>query len=505
MLDYWSGRFPERDAIVFEGTAISWAQLAARAERVGAGLAEQGVGHGEVVGILMRNRPEFLISMLGAMKIGAIVGLLNVRATASEMAQYVADSRTRLIITEGALVELLSESVPGPQQTAVVSTEPVDGCLDWCDVAGSDASLPSRPVGRHDGALLCYTSGTTGLAKGAVLTHGNIWTAGVAAAIARGTNSDDRMIMPLPLAFTGGTSTFLREGLIPGVTTVLEREVDAGRLLEVIESHRITFWSSVPVVLEMVLNHPRFSGTDISSLRHVTAAGASVSLDLLQRWNERGVRLAQGYGLTETAGGYSTLLFADEAERKLGSAGRPLPQVSVRVADPDGRVLGPGEAGEIQVSGPTILKEYWSNPAATAEAVRDGWLYTGDMGVWDEEGYLTIVDRKKDMLISGGLNVYPAELERVLSTVLGEYEFTVIGVPHERWGEVPMVVVPDISRVDIQALKLVAKRDLSDYKRPRYLAQTGAPLPRTLGGKVLKRELRALFQKVPPDAIDLKA
>jgi fatty-acyl-CoA synthase len=227
-------------------------------------------------------------------------------------------------------------------------------------------------------------------------------------------------------------------------------------------------------------------------------------MHLLKTWQARGVRLTQGYGQTESAGTFITLLFPEDAERKIGFAGQAMPQVQIQIVDADDNPLPPNAAGEILVRSPAMMSGYLNQPAQTAAAFKNGWLHTGDIGLLDEEGYLKIVDRAKDMLISGGLNVYPAEIEKTLGGVPGLAEFAVIGVPDERWGEVPMVVVPHVEAVDLAMLRARCKTELADYKRPKYIAGYGSTMPRTYSGKITKAILREIYPAVPADAVLLK-
>jgi fatty-acyl-CoA synthase len=215
--------------------------------------------------------------------------------------------------------------------------------------------------------------------------------------------------------------------------------------------------------------------------------------------------MRQGYGQTEFAGGYATFLYEDEAAERVGFVGRPLLNTRVRVVDDADRDVPIGRPGQILLRGPSVMTGYWNKPTETAEALAGGWLHTGDVGVLDDDGYLRLVDRARDVLISGGFNVYPAELEKVLAGLPGLEECAVIGVPDQRWGEVSMVVVPSLDRVDVDLLCATVRERLADYRRPRWLAAHDGPLPRTLGGKILKRELREFYPEVPAGAVDLRA
>jgi fatty-acyl-CoA synthase len=500
-LRFWATRWPQRLAIECAGRTITWGALDAGSDQIAAGLMRAGVGAGDRVGILMRNRIEFAEVLFGVLKAGAAVTLLNIRFTAKELAYPVVDSGLEVIITEPVFANVLEECLRRVPGLAVFMSEALEGWATLDSLRIGTAAAPDVPVSDDDVALVSYTSGTTGFPKGAMLTHGNLREAGLAVSVPMGVTYEDRLLVSLPLAYTWGTCVYLQEGLLTGATTFVDTTFTADSLIELFERARITLWSTVPRLLELVADHPRFRTADLSSLRHVSTGNAS--LHLLESWQDVGVPITQGYGLTESTG-HATLLFAEDARRKIGSSGRPLMPVRLRIVDGNGAALPAGEPGEIRVKGPTIMRGYLNKPEETAEALVDGWLKTGDVGVLDEEGYLSVIDRHKDMLRSGGLNVYPAEIERVLAGVSGLEDFAVIGVDDERWGEVPMIVAHGSRPLDLEGLKRRLGEELADYKRPRYLMDYGRPLPRTVSGKILKRELRLEFRAAPARARSLK-
>jgi fatty-acyl-CoA synthase len=503
VLRFWATRWPNRVAIKDAEKEISWGALDRRSDEIAAGLAARGLRKGDRVGILMRNRIEFLEILHATLKVGGALTLLNTRFTPKEMVYPVVDADLKIVFTEEKYVNLLAEAAR-EVSLRVVTTDPVDGCETLDELRLNGGHAPALQVDAHDVALVCYTSGTTGLAKGAMLTHHNLVASGIARVIPAGMNFNDKVLLSLPLAYTGGLTIYLRDALVPGATSVIPSSFDAGELMEVIQRERITAWSSVATITEAIANHPRFQSTDFTSLRHTITGGQPVSRHLLYAWQSVGVSITQAYGLTESGGSHATLLFSEEAERKLGFAGRPLLGIGLRIVDDEGRDLPAGETGEIWLSGDTIMKGYLNKPEETAKALEGGWLHTGDMGLVDEEGFLKLVDRKKDMLISGGLNVYPAELERTLAGISGMEEFVIIGVKDDRWGEVPMIVAYGTGPLDVNALKEKCRQDLADYKRPHYFLNYGRPLPRTFSEKLLKRALRDQFWEVPETALRLK-
>ncbi|MBK4998750.1 AMP-binding protein [Pseudomonas sp. S31] len=502
-LRYWARRWPERLALRSHDGDLSWGELDRGSDGIAAGLHAHGLRRGDRMGILMHNRNAFIETLLGAWKLGVAVTLLNVRFTPREMLYPVTDAGLTLIVTEAALAGILDEAREAAAGLRVFSVDPAPGVQPLDALRLPPEQLPEVRVPPEDIALICYTSGTTGVPKGAMISHANLLASSLARVIPCGISHVDKLLVSLPLAYTGGMCNYIRDGLFPGSTTVLAASFDTEELMQLITRERINTWTVVPVLLERMRQHPAFAEMDFSSLRNLVAGGAPVSPFLLQSWQQAGVSITQGYGLTEVSGGFATLLFHDEAQRKFGSAGRAVMQAEVCVLNAAGEPAAPGEVGEICVAGPIVMQGYLNKPEDT-DAIRQGrWLLTGDTGRMDEEGFLTIVDRSKDMLISGGLNVYPAELEHTLADVLGGAEFAIIGVPDQGWGEVPMIVAYG-AEVDIERLKARCLEQLADYKRPRFLVLLDAPLPRTYSGKVLKRELRQRFASVPQHAVCLK-
>ena len=503
ILRFWARRWPDRLAVRCVGTDVSWGELDRRSDRVAAGLAACGIGKGDRIGILLHNRIEFLETMLGALKLGAAVTLLNIRFTPREMLYPITDAAIRLVVTEPRLAPGLSAAIAEVPGLQIISTDAYQDWPTFDTLRLCTAPVPEVDVGPDDVALVCYTSGTTGFPKGAMLTHGNLREASLACAIPSGLGFDDRILVSLPLAYTWGSCQYLREGLAMGATTIIiEPTADPDRMIDVLEQERITVWSAVVVLFEKIAQSQRFHTADFSALREAVTGAASAHL--LETWQSIGVSVTQAYGLTET-GGHATLLFQEDAERKLGSSGRAIMNMDLRIVDETGTMLPPGTPGEILLRGPGVMKGYINNPEETAKAIRDGWLWTGDTGTVDAEGFLRVVDRTKDMLKSGGLNVYPAELERVLAGVPGLEEFAVIGVSDSRWGEVPMIVTHAARTLDLALLRERCTLELADYKRPHYVVDHGAPLPRTVSGKILKRDLRIAYSAAPDHAVRLKA
>jgi fatty-acyl-CoA synthase len=504
-LRFWGRLLPDRPAVLIGDTSLTWQQLDRRVDELAAGIHSAGVRPGDVVGILLSNRLEFVETMLAAFRLGATVALLNTRFTPSEMVYPIEDSGTTFVVTEAKLRPILADAENAVATLRVVSVDPELGVDALDDLRRPGDAPPARDLDPEEIALLAYTSGTTGVPKGTMLSHRAIVANATSRAVADGLSWRDHVLCILPLAFTGGASTYLREALCTGARVVIAETFEPEFVLELFERERITTCSAVPVMWQRILSWPGLDAVDLSHLRTGIAGGATMPIETIRGWQERGVGIRQGYGQTEFAGGYATLLYEHEAAERIGSVGRPVLHHEVRIADENDNELPVGEPGQILLRGASVMTGYWNKPEATAAALAGGWLHTGDIGVLDADGYLRLVDRARDVVISGGFNVYPAEVEKVLAGLPGLEECAVIGVPDEQWGEVPMLVVPDLAPVDLDALRAHIGERLADYRRPKWLFALDSPLPRTLGGKILKRDLRDQIRQVPSEAILLKA
>ena len=480
---YWRRCQPDAIALRFGDRTWSWLELDRRTDELAAGLAGLGLGAGDRLGLLLTNRSEFVELCVAACKLGAVTVPMNVRFTATEVAFVVGDADCRLVVTEQALAAG-TQLVEGRQPVLLADD------LEAVHVAG--AAVDVADTADDDPAFICYTSGTTGDPKGAVLTHGSWNAASQGWAQAIQLTAADRVVLPFPLAFTGGLAVWLFT-YWAGARLVLEPGFDPDRVFDLFEQERLTAFLAVPVIVQTMVDHPRWATADLSSWRVACSGGAPVPESLLRAVQARGIPMLQGYSLTEGSAGV-TVLPAHDALRKVGSAGLPVVHCEVRIVDEDDRALPAGEVGEIAVRGPMVMQSYWRNAEASAETLRGGWLHTGDLGRLDDEGYLFVVDRAKDMLISGGLNVYPAEIERLLAGLPGVVEVAVIGLPHDRWGETPTVVAYTAGApLDGSTVLAACASVLADFKVPRYLVVRDQPLPRNMSGKVLKRELKAHY------------
>lgn len=479
-----------RTAIRFEGRDVSYVELNARVNRAAHALAGLGVGHGDRLAVLARNSPEYAEVLLACAKLGAIVVPLNWRLAAPELEFQISDAGATTIVfdPEFAVADALR---PLCKEELALGPE---GSYEQA-LAGATDEEPRAAVRADDVLTILYTSGTTGRPKGAMLTHGNFFWTNLNILLAVDLAQDERSVVVLPMFHVGGWNVNTLSVWWKGGTVLLEREFDPAGCLALIERERATSMMGVPAIYLAMAQRPEFRTADLDSLRFVVCGGAPAPESLIRRWEERGVKFIQGYGLTEAAPN-CLVLPPEDSRRKLGAAGRPYLYADVRVVDERDAPVGPGGIGEVVVRGPSVMKGYWERPEATAEALRDGWLRTGDVARLDEEGYAFIVDRVKDMIISGGENVYPAEVENVLYEHPWVAEAAVIGVPDERWGEVPVALVVPRPGGEVAEEDLISfcRERLAKYKTPSRVTFV-EELPRTPSGKVMKHLLRERYAR----------
>ncbi|SFP05612.1 class I adenylate-forming enzyme family protein [Actinomadura madurae] len=502
-LAYWSSRTPDSVALECEGTTLTWRGLADSVEAVAHQLRDGGLAAGDRIGYLCENGAGVIQTILAAAALDAIVVPLNVRLTTPELSWIVEDAGLSALLTDQAFADR-SEELAQRHDLRVYWRE--EAAPDWAAPLtreGTDSrELLSRVTSTEDlPVFICYTSGTTGRPKGAVLTHGNAIAAATSFSITETMTRFDTCLLVLPLAFTGSIMATWAPTYYSGARFVMHRRFDASRTLAELEHGGVTVFPAVPVVFEQLAALDRFDGADLSTVRVAKAGGAPPSAATLRRYEDRGIPIGQGYGMTESSG-VGTSLPQEDFERKAGSAGVVNFGTDLSIRDAEGAPLPPGEVGEICLRGPSIMSGYWGDPDATAETLAGGWLHTGDLGLLDGDGYLTIMGREKDMVLSGGLNVYPSEIERVLLLDERVREAAVVAVPDDRWGEVPAaIVVTDDAGLGPDPLLALCRDELADYKIPKYFSFTTDPLPRTMSGKVAKADLRdraAKLAGLPP-------
>jgi long-chain acyl-CoA synthetase len=489
-------RTPGRPAVILGETKISYAQLDAQSDRVAASLTAAGVAAGDRVGLQLPNIPQFVIAYFGILKAGGVVVPMNVLLKAPEIEFQLQDSGARTLITFGGC---LDEAAKAAASAAVASlyvaagTSPLVAGVPFDTLLGGDQPGPQLAVrSPADPAVIIYTSGTTGVPKGAVLSHVTLYMNADIPGRLFGFSDDDVVVVALPLFHIFGLSSIMNTCVLLGGTMSLVPRFEAAAVLEVVQRDRATVFEGVPTMFVALLQAPGLASYDLSSLRVAISGGAPIPAEIIDSFERRfGVTILEGYGLSETAS--TTTFNVSAAERKIYSVGKPIWGVRVQVWDSQGRPLPPGaeHVGEIVVRGPNVMTGYHNNPEATAEAFAGGWFHTGDLGYFDDDGFLFIVDRIKDLIIRGGYNVYPREVEEAIYTHPAVAEAAVIGVPDARMGEEvhAIVAIRDGQSVTEGELIDFVKQRVAAYKYPRTVEFRDS-LPKGATGKILKKELR---------------
>jgi fatty-acyl-CoA synthase len=464
---------------------------------------EAGVGYRDRVAILARDGIEHLDLIYACGKLGAIHTALNWRLHWRELVGLIEDTTPRVLLYSDdfrkAVVQIEAEIRDTSQAIGHylhLEGEGIASSLDYkaTIAAAHDTPVTYEALDKEDVACLIFTGGTTGLPKGAMISHRQIcWN--VLNTVIHDLTHDDIYLCVFPLFHAGGLFAYMSSQVVFGNTSILTRQFDPQQVLDLIERERVTVFAAVPTMYQIMTQASNWEEADLSSLRFCTSGGAPLPVPLVEKYGqEKGVRFKQGFGMTEYGPGLFALP-AEDAVRKAGSIGRPNFFIDVRVMDDDNKELGPSEVGELVLKGPSGCSGYWNKPEASAAAYDDeGWFHTGDMVYHDEEWYFYVVDRKKDMFISGGENVYPAEIEAVLYKHPAVHMCAVVGVPHEKWGEVGkacVVLKPD-TEVSEEALIAHMQQHLARFKVPKSV-EFLPELPISAAGKILKRELREQF------------
>ncbi|GIJ20704.1 acyl-CoA synthetase [Micromonospora lutea] len=489
---------PDKVALVHDDrSTVTYRQFADGADRVAALLSRLGVGKGDAVAYLGENSPDFLQVMFGAARLGAVFVPVNTRLAPPEVAHVLTDCGARVLIHDVEFAQRVADAVDaGPSPQVVVTgagTADRPGLTRLLTTTAGDDTAAAE-VGMDDPAAIIYTSGTTGRAKGAVLTHGNLTWVALNCVVDYDVVSTDVALMISPLFHVASLGMGALPVILKGATLVLEKGFEPGRALAQIERHGVTMLSGVPTTYQLMADHPNWATTDLSTLSKLTCGGSAVPTRILNAYEKRGLSFSQGYGMTEASPGATSLPPA-MTRAKQGSVGLPHFFTSVRIADEHGAPIADDGIGEIQICGPNVFPGYHLLPEATAEAfTADGWFRSGDLGYLDADGYLHIAGRLKDMIISGGENIYPAEIEVLLGEIDGVTGVAVIGVPDAQWGEVPWAIltVREDAAVDVASVRRFLDGRVARYKLPKNVVIVDE-LPRTASGKVRKAELRDRF------------
>jgi fatty-acyl-CoA synthase len=494
----WIGRraqlTPDKVALIdtlHNNRAITYQEWSGSVNRTARYLRETlGVRPGDRVAVLAQNCVEYLDIWFALGRIGAILQNLNWRLTPVELETLIVDGAPVALIYGSAFAEEVAEL--RDRVRSVAHFVALDGASDPSfaerEIFSTDP-LPAIALDWNDPWVICYTGGTTGTPKGAVLSHRAITANAVNTVISWELTPDDVAILNAPLFHTGGLNVFTAPLVYNGGTSIVCRGFDPDQVFDLIQSGEVTLFFGVPTMFIVLQEHDRWAEADFSPLKLVISGGAPCPMPVFEKFWARGVDFKTGYGLTE-AGPNTFWLPPEDVQRKPGAVGFPLFHIDVKVVRPDGVQCPPGEAGELIIRGPHVCDGYWNNPEATAEAIRAGWLHTGDLARRDAEGYYTIVGRLKDMIISGGENVYPAEVESVLHAHPAVGEAALIGVPHEKWGEVGravVVVAPEAELAEDELLEFCRQR-LAGYKVPKSVVVV-QEMPKTGAGKVDKKVL----------------
>jgi long-chain acyl-CoA synthetase len=496
ILEESTKRNPEKVAIILDDFKMTYKQLDEAANQVANALRTSGVKAGERVGMMLPNVPHFPMIYFGILKAGCVAVPMNVLLKGPEIEYYLSDSEASTffywdMFAKEAVDGAGRAKVKNKIQVSMLGGDAPEGTTDFFKMIGPEPKeFDSVATGSDDICLLIYTSGTTGKPKGAALTNFNLFECCHIGTHVFEFNDDDVIFAALPMFHSFGLSNVVNGAIHGGITMSLLPRFDADKTLQMIQRDKITLFLGVPTMYFALLHHPERSTYDVSSLRLCVSGGASIPGEVITAWEKAtGTKILEGYGLSETS---PTATFNQlDVGQKVGSIGTPVWGVQVKIFDDEGKEVPQGERGEICIKGHNIMKEYWRKPEATAETIKDGWFHSGDIGYQDEEGFLFIVDRKKEMIIRGGFNVYPREIEEVIYQYPKVAEAAVIGQPDEKFGEEVHAVVAAKpgETIDPAELQAFVKERVAAYKYPRSI-QVWPELPKGPTGKIMKLEIK---------------
>ncbi|HYB20714.1 MAG TPA: long-chain fatty acid--CoA ligase [Thermodesulfobacteriota bacterium] len=508
--------FPDLDGVIFQGKGMKYKEIGEWVSSFASGLAQIGLKKGERVAIMLPNCPQYIVAYYAILKIGGIVVNVNPMYVERELEFQLADAGARAIVTLHELLPRLEAVKPKIVLKTIILTDlgehvrreegrgqtaGSEGIYEYADLLqrGRSNPPPSVSVEADEVALLQYTGGTTGFSKGAMLTHYNLvsdvvqcvsWNVGAE-------KGQERMLAVLPFFHVYGMTVAMNEAIYLAATIILLFRFQIDDTLEAINAHQPTRFPGVPTMYIAIINHPRVKEYNISSIKVCSSGSAPMPVEVLKRFEElTGAKISEGYGLTEASPVTHSNPFS--GKRKIGSIGLPRPDTDAKIVDLENgdRDLPPGEEGELCIRGPQVMKGYWNRPEETAKSLRNGWLYTGDIARMDEEGYFYIVDRKKDMVICGGYNVYPREIEEVLYQHPKIQEACIVGVPDPYRGETvkAFVVLKEKEQATAEEIITFCQKNMAKYKAPT-LVEFRKELPKSHVGKVLRKILREEEEK----------
>jgi fatty-acyl-CoA synthase len=490
-----SQRFPEKTALIDKDTRLSYSELNQRVNQLSHAFIHLGVRKGDRVLALLFNTHELIETMFACAKIGAIFVPINTRLSVDEVEYIVRDASGHVFLYDERLEQIaegIRERVDHVLYSICIGKDGGAATFSYEELRSRfPAEEPTFEVNHDDVHMIMYTSGTTGNPKGAMLTHGNTQWNAINCINFLPIEEKDITYAVAPLFHIGGMSVFTTPTLYKGGTVVLCDKFDPKTTLETIEKEKVTTIFLVPAMWLAIMQYPNFEDYDIRSLRLNISGGAPCPLTVIEFFQQKGIPFYEGFGLTETAP-FVSVLDDRNSIRKKGSIGKTPIHTEARIVDPMDRDVPVGEVGELLVKGPNVFVGYWNKPEATKEALKNGWFYTGDLAKMDEEGFLYIVDRKKDMIISGGENVYPVEVEQIIFRMPNVKEVAVVGVPDEKWGEsvkAYIVLSDPTKKITLEDVQQFCDGKLARYKIPKNM-EIIDQLPRNATGKVLKTVLR---------------
>ncbi|MCD8511054.1 MAG: o-succinylbenzoate--CoA ligase [Bacillus sp. (in: Bacteria)] len=479
---------PSRKALIGNREKLTYAEMNKRTQQYALNLqANYSIKKGDRIGILSTNNVEFVILLFAIAKLNAIAVPLNVRLSVDELSYQINDSGLETLVVVEDLWTVGEK---------LNSRTNISHLLTFTDLAADQPKTSTIQEYKADPQapyIICYTSGTTGKPKGAVLTQENMYWNALNNITAIDITSEDKTLVLLPIFHIGGIGLFTFPVLLAGGTAVIPDRFDPEQSLHLIEKHNITLVMGVPTIHDAIRKAPNFKTTNLTSIRWFYSGGAPCPEELIRFYLDRGVPFGQGFGMTETSPTVF-MLVKEDYQRKIGSIGKPAMFNDIRVVDHHGKDVPTGEVGELLIKGPNVFKEYWNLPEVTANALKDGWFATGDLVSQDEEGFVYIAGRKKEMLISGGENIYPLEIEKVLYELPDVEEAAVIGAPHEKWGEVPIAVIAPktIGAITEKDVKRHCQQRLARYKVPAKFIFVES-LPKNATGKIDKPALARTY------------
>lgn len=481
---------PERIAVITESEQLTYKELDERIRIVATFLKKQWqVKTGDRIAILSTNRLEYIVLLFAIAKLQCVAVPLNIRLTINELNFQLKDSGATILVVEDAFYEMAL----GIQQEIGIGLILIEKLNQ---IEHVDVHLAEDPIDENANYIICYTSGTTGKPKGAVLTQNNMYWNAINNILAIDLTSMDRSIVLLPLFHIGGIGLFAFPTLLVGGTIILPGKFDPFKTIQMIEQYQVTVVMGVPSIHQAIYHCPAFSKAKFLSVRWFYSGGAPCPHELIQAFKDKGYLFGQGFGLTETSPSVF-LLSREDASRKIGSIGKPVLFSEYKLVDSERNEVKPGEVGHLIVRGPNVMKEYWNRLEATKDAIQDGWFHTGDLARVDEEGFVYIVGRKKEMIISGGENIYPLEVEQVITQIPDVLEVGVIGITDIKWGEVPIafIAIKEGSSLTVEEVQAHCMQYLAKYKVPKEIYFVDE-LPKNATGKIQKNRLSIIREQV---------